>query len=122
MPAELAIELPNPGDRSRAAALVGRTAETMRSDPEWSAKLLDGPSVQRDGSQPADGRLTVVVEVRSADRRAVLDELRARVQTALDRAGIAGRAEGPHTVDPTAEHAEPPSPPPDPTEPVGPTR
>lgn len=121
MPAELAIELPSPGDRSRAAALIGRTTETMRSDPVWSAKLLDGPSVQRDGPR-ADGRLSVVVEVRSADRRAVLDELRARVQAALDRAGIAGRAEDPHTVEPGAERAEPASPPADPTEPVGPTR
>lgn len=76
-------------DIDRAVATIDRIGEELRSDADWSDRLLEAPSVVRVNSL-ADSAVTLKVlgQVRAAQQWAVAGELRKRILAAFAREGI----------------------------------
>ncbi len=69
-------------DIEAASRLIDRIGEEMQSDPEWSGRLLEAPTVVRIDSLGDNGiTLKVMGQVRAAEQWAVAGELRKRILT-----------------------------------------
>ena len=78
-------------DAGHASELVDGVGRDLNDDEEWGQRVLDAPTVVRVVKPPTSGPtlLTVLAVVRTAERSAVVDELRHRIGTALSAEGIA---------------------------------
>ncbi len=76
-------------DADRVSDLVDRVALDLHADPEWAPRLMQPPKVVRVERTPDSTiSLKVLGQVRAADQWEVGGELRERIITALERAGI----------------------------------
>jgi small-conductance mechanosensitive channel len=93
--------------------LLKRTADELRADPAWTDFVVEEPEVWGVESVSAEAVvIRVVVKTKPMERPNVARELRARIKTAFDAAGIEMpfpqnsvwmRPENPGTTNPTAD-------------------
>lgn len=76
-----------------AEALIRRVADEMRADPDWGMRMRDPARTLRVASAGPEVILRITSEARAAERAAVTDELRERIEAALAEAGIAAVAD-----------------------------
>jgi len=83
------VVVPSDEEVGRALAALERIAAELRSDPEWSAALVDGPRVLGVESLSLSGT-TLRIGIRSAPMRQddVARELRRRIKTAFEKEQI----------------------------------
>lgn len=89
--ATVVVDLPVAYDEDVATVtdVLGNAATEMAADPAWEGRLLDTPTVA--GVESITGTtmtMRVLAEASPSDKFAVQRELRQRLKTALDRAGI----------------------------------
>lgn len=90
----LDLAIPSAADAGRASELMNRAGAGLKEDVEWGERVLEAPSVVRVAkSDGAPTRFTVLAVVRTAERSAVVDELRGRIERALSAEGIELRGE-----------------------------
>jgi small-conductance mechanosensitive channel len=76
-------------DLEVAQAEIKRVADELWHDPEWSGQVLEEPEVWGVEELAPDGvTIRLVVKTLPAEQFKVLRELRARLKTALDTAGV----------------------------------
>ncbi|MFL6206410.1 MAG: mechanosensitive ion channel family protein [Acidimicrobiales bacterium] len=76
-------------DLQRAQAEIKRVADGLWEDPAWAGKVLEEPELWGIEELAADGvTIRLVVKTLPAEQFKVLRELRIRIKTALDAAGI----------------------------------
>ncbi len=76
-------------DIDRAASIINAVGEQLQLDPEWSARLLEAPTVVRvDALADSAVTLKVLGQVRAAEQWAVAGELRKRILAAFAKEGI----------------------------------
>ena len=87
--AVLDVPVPNSVDLEHAATLLGEIARDLAGDEEWSAAVLDEPSVLGVEALNNDSAvLRLVVKTRTGDKDAVARELRQRIKARFDADGI----------------------------------
>jgi small-conductance mechanosensitive channel len=85
----LDVELARHADLAQASATVERAARELYEDERWRPALLDDPEVWGvEGLSPASVTIRLAVKTRPFQRDDVARELRARVDEAIDHAGI----------------------------------
>lgn len=73
----------------QVAAIIAEVGTAMAQDPDWSAKILEAPRLERIEALADSGiRLKILATVGPADRWAVAGELRRRLLAAFARAGV----------------------------------
>jgi moderate conductance mechanosensitive channel len=86
----LGVTVSADADRDRVLRLIERVGHDLRSDADWSERLLDDPRVYRVDALPdAAVRIKVVAQVRATEQGAIGQELSKRITAALKRARIA---------------------------------
>ncbi|HXL93030.1 MAG TPA: mechanosensitive ion channel family protein [Streptosporangiaceae bacterium] len=109
--------VPYSSDLTRIRSLMTQAASSMWSEPTWRAMLLEEPEVW--GAQELSGsEVTMRIVAKTAPLRQweAARELRSRVKSTLDAAGVAWPADPETAIDaPTPESATPPA-----AEPPGP--
>ncbi|MFV0457779.1 MAG: mechanosensitive ion channel family protein [Actinomycetales bacterium] len=74
---------------AEASSIMLEQAKAMREDPDWSAKIVDEPEVWGVEQMSASGVvLRVVVKTAPTEQFSVARELRSRITTAFEEAGI----------------------------------
>jgi small-conductance mechanosensitive channel len=91
----LDITLRDAADLEAAEALARRVAEEMRSDPEWSLRMLEVPKTVRVPTAGSEVTLRVAGRGRTGEDAVVAEELRERIVAALADAGIEAAANAP---------------------------
>jgi small-conductance mechanosensitive channel len=85
----LDVEVARRADLSLAIGAVERAARELDEDEQWRPVLLDDPEVWGvEGLSPASVTIRLAVKTRPFQRDDVARELRARVDEAIERAGI----------------------------------
>ncbi len=94
--AVLDVPVPYSVDLDHAAALLGETAREVAGDEEWSAAVLDEPTVLGVEALNEDSAvLRLVVKTRTGDKDAVARELRQRIKVRFEADGIRASAAAP---------------------------
>jgi moderate conductance mechanosensitive channel len=107
-------------DIEEATRVINEVGEQLHTDPEWSARMLEAPSVVRVGALGDFGlSLKVLGQVHAAEQWSVAGELRKRILAAFAEQGIRIPATQRIVVS-TADTPPPTSGAPDPTAPAGP--
>ena len=76
-------------DIDRAQQVIKRVADEVWQDPAWSGQVLEEPEVWGIEDLGADGvTIRLVVKTQPAEQFNVLRELRGRIKSALDDAGV----------------------------------
>lgn len=93
VPLQVEVRLADRGDSARAGDVINRTGRAMKAEPDWTARLIDAPSVARVTADEGEGGLLQVAgQVKLAERAAAEEELRRRLLAELKSAGIRAKS------------------------------
>jgi small-conductance mechanosensitive channel len=84
------VVLPYSADIDVVSGVMQEVADGMKADRDWSSEILERPELWGIQEFDADGvHVRLVIKTRPASQFGILRELRARLKTAFDAAGIA---------------------------------
>lgn len=92
-PLAVSVRLADRGDSARAGEAINRIGRELKAEADWSARLVDAPSVARvtaDGD--AGTTLEVEAQAKATERVAAEKELLRRIRAELKRSGIRVRS------------------------------